>query len=249
MRVTRFLLAALSFAALGAAAAAESYGATDFTPDGWGTFLGEGFRSVDVIGFALLVFLLVQIGMCVDLFAQLRVGKLIPEGLLGDVQEEMGNGEYEKALELCEKSDSLVGQIFAAALTKTDYSFDRMEEAMRGEAKIQGLVWRQWAKQFRAAAIGGFLLGLIGAIIQCMRFVSDMTGRPNITLALASSFEVRALAYNIFIALALGCIMALLSLCAYTVATTKLEKLLLEAERLGEELLDPFRPLPLSQEE
>ena len=244
-----YLLVSLPLFAPGVAAAAEAYGATDFASDRWSAFLGEVFRSVDVVGFVLLAFLLALIGMCVDLFVQLRVGRLIPAGLLGDVQEEMGNGEYEKALELCEKSESLVGQVFSAVLAKTDYSFDRMEEAMRGEVKIQGLVWRQWTRQFRAAAVGGLLLGLVGAIVQCMRFVADMNGRPNIALMLASSVEVRALAYNIFLALALGCIMALLALTAYTAATAKLEKLLLEAERLGEELLDPFRPLPLDQEE
>lgn len=249
MRGKILLFAFCAFLAAFPLIAAESFGAADFAPGGWRAFGSELFRSLDVVGFVLLVFLLVQLGMAFDLFNQLRIGKLIPEGLLGDVQEEMGNGEYEKALELCEKSNSLVGQVFSAALAKTDYSFDRMEEAMRGEVKIQGLVWRQWVGQFRICAAGGFLLGLVGATVQCMRFVADMAGRPNIALALASSFEMRSLLYNILTAFALGCVMALLALSVYTVGTTKIEKLLLEAERLGEELLDPFRPLPLNQEE
>ncbi|MCD8139357.1 MAG: hypothetical protein LUE17_06205 [Planctomycetaceae bacterium] len=246
MRVIPLSLAILT---AGRAAAAETYSTATFLSGGWGAFLGEVFRSVDVVGFVLLVILLVNIGMSADLFNHLRLSKLIPEGLLDDVQEEMGNGEYEKALELCSKSDSLIGQVFAAVLSKTDYSFDRMEEAMRSEVKIQGLVWRQWTRQFRVFAFGGFLLGFLGAIVEGMRFVADMTGRPNIALALASSFEVRALLYNLFMSLFIGGVMALLSLAVYTTATSKLEKMLLEAERLGEELLDPFRPLPLTEEE
>ncbi len=246
MRVLPLLFAVLIG---GQAAAAETYNGATFMAGGWGAFLGEAFRSFDVVGFVLLVLLLVNIGMCIDLFNHLRLSKLIPEGLLDDVQEEMGNGEYEKALEMCTKSDSLIGQVFAAVLSKTDYSFDRMDEAMRGEVKIQGLVWRQWVRQFRVFAFVGLLLGFLGAVVECMRFVADMTGRPNISLALASSFEVRALLYNLFAALFLGGLMALLSLAAYTAATSKLEKMLLEAERLGEELLDPFRPLPLTEEE
>lgn len=246
MRTTYISLVAFAFSVAGAA---ESYDAVPLSSGNWGVFLREVFRSVDSVGFALLVLLLVLLAMCLDLFNQLRVGKLIPENLLGDVQEEMSNGEYEKAMELCGKSDSLVGQVFAAALSKTDYSFDRMEEAMRGEVKIQGLVWRQWAGQFRSCAAGGFLIGLIASTIQAMRFIADMTGRPNMALALASSFEVRALAYNILIAFGLGCVMSLSALFAYSLAKAKIEKLLLEVERLGEELLDPFRPLPLGQEE
>lgn len=249
MKPAAKFLSALPALLASAAHAAEDYAATDFTPAGWGAFLSEIFRSIDVVGFTLIIILIVILGMCFDLFNHLRIGRLIPEPLLADVQEEMANGEYEKALEICEKSDCLIGQIFAAGLSKTDYSFDRMEEAMHGEVRIQGLVWRQWVRQFRVTACVGFLLGLVGAVVECMRFVSDMAGRPNIWLALASSFEVRSLVYSIFLAILLGCVMAAVSLVASTVASSKLEKILLEAERLGEELLDPFRPLPVNQEE
>lgn len=243
-----WLFLAIMFAAA-VAGGAEDYAATNFTPSGWGALLSEVFRSVDLIGFVLLTLLVILIGMFVDLLTHLRVSRLIPENLLTDVQEEMANGEYEKALEMCEKSDCLIGQIFAAALSKTDYSFERMEEAMRGEASIQGLVWRQWVGQFKIAAVAGFLLGLFGALLNSMRFISDLIGRPNVGLALASSFEMRSIVYNILLALVLGCLMSLVSLGAYALCSSKLEKVLLEAERLGEELLDPFRPLPLASEE
>jgi hypothetical protein len=243
------LLFAASLLFGGTAAAVEDYAATDFTPEGWGNFLSELARSIDVIGFALIIVFIILVAMCLDLFLHLRIGKLIPEGLLNDVQEEMSNGEYEKALDLCQKSEGMMGLIFAAALAKTDYSFDRMEEAMRGEVEIQGLVWRQWVGQFRIMAIVGLLLGLGGLLIESMRFIADLAGRPNIGLALASSFEMRAPAYCGMFCLLVGVATAVASLVAYTVASSKLEKILLEAKRLGEELLDPFRPLPMSLEE
>ena len=221
----------------------------DFTPSSWSEFFSEAFRSIDVVGFVLLTFLIVVIGMCLDLIGHLRVNRLIPEDLLSAVQEEMSNGEYEKALEYCEKSNCLIGQVFSAALMKTDYSFERMQEALRGEIGIQGLVWRQWIRQFKTVAIAAPLLGLIGAAIHAMRFVSDLAGRPNLGLALASSFEMRALAYNFFTALLLGLLMSIIALSVYSLCSAKLEKILLEANRLGEELLDPFRPLPPAPEE
>lgn len=235
--------------AAGMAGAGDEYAATDFTPSGWGPFITEIFRSLDVISFALLTMLVVLIGMFLDLLNHIRIGKLIPENLLGDVQEEMVNGEYEKALELSVKSDSLIGQVFAAALSKTDYSFERMEDAMRGEVQIQGLVWRQWVGQFRTTAVIGFLLGCAGALINAMRFVADLAGRPNIGLAIASSFELRAIVYNVLLALLFGCIMSVIALIAGAFCSSKLEKIFVEAERLGEELLDPFRPLPANMEE
>ncbi len=246
------LLAAVSLAVplvAGAASAAEEYATTTFTPAGWNALFVKVFRSVDLVGFVLLTLLVVLIGMCIDLFNHLRIGKLIPENLLTDVQEEMGNGEYEKALELCEKSNCLIGQIFAAALSKTDYSFDRMEDAMHAEVGIQGLVWRQWVGQFRIMALLGFLLGFVGCLIEMMRFIADLVGRPNVMLSLASTFEARQLAYGVFLSLVIGSLMAVIALGVYAIARSKLDKILLEAERLGEELLDPFRPLPMQQEE
>lgn len=241
-----FLFLFGGFAAAGEAAAAV---AAEFAPVRWGAFLGEAARSIDAVGFALVVVLIVLVAMAIDLFLHLRIAKLIPENLLNDVQAEMENGEYEKALEACRKSDSVASSIFASALSKTDYSFDRMEDSMRGEAAIQGHIWRQWVGQFRTTAFAGLLLGAGGFLVEAMRFVADLSGRPDVGLALASAAETRALAYCGLFSLFVGVVMALLSLAVHTVASARLEKALLEAERLGEELLDPFRPLPAAQEE
>ncbi len=216
---------------------------------GWGAFFSELFRSADLIGFVLATLFIVLLGMIVDMFSHLRIGRMIPEALLNDVQTEMANGEYEKALELCEKADCLVGQVFAAALSKTDYSFDRMADAMRGEVRIQGLVLRQWVAQFRTTAVAGALLGVAGAVFEAMRLVFDAAQKGGIPSAVVSSFETRGIAYSLLFSLFMGALMAIVSLAVATVANSRLEKILLEAERLGEDLLDPFRPLPQTEEE
>ncbi|MCL2001244.1 MAG: hypothetical protein FWG74_07395 [Planctomycetes bacterium] len=228
----------------GPAFSVEQYWGRDFSQGNWGAFFFELFRSLDIVGFSMLILLVVLICLSLDLLNHLRIGRLIPELLLSEVQEIMANGEYEKALEACEKSECLIGQVFAAALMRTDNSFQRMEEAMRGEVRIQGLIWRQWVGQFRTTGIGGFLLGLMGATLDGMRLLAEFDGRPNLGLAFASSFEIRAIGHNILLSLFLGALMAAISLFAHRYCAGKLEKILLEAERLGEDLLDPFRPLP-----
>lgn len=228
---------------------AAEYGLAENGSGGWGATFSEVLRSFDVVAFVLLAVLIVIMAMAGDLLNHLRIGKLVPEELLAEVQGEMANGEYEKALELCGKSDCLIGQIFSASLTKVDYSFDRMEEAMRSELEIQSLVWRQWVRQFKILTALGPMLGLAGAIVNLFRLVSDSTGRPNFSLALASSFEMRMLVYNLLAALLIGIVMGVFALGVYAFASSKLEKILVEARRLGEEILDPFRPLPLNPEE
>lgn len=243
------VLSAVVVGLAGSVLSAEPYAPSEIAPVRWHQFLMELVRSIDVVGFVMIVFFIVLAAMCVDLFVHLRIGKMIPESLLNDVQEEMSNGEYEKALEISQKSESLTGEVFAAALGKSDFSFDRMSDSMRAEVRIQGLAWRQWVGQFRTIAAIALLLGVGGFLIETMRFIADMSGRPNLELALASSFELRALSYGALFALFMGVAMAVVSLGVATYASSKLEKILLESERLGEELLDPFRPLPASQEE
>jgi hypothetical protein len=241
------LPALLAFA--GAASGGEEQHAAAIPVSGWGAFFSEVFHSVDVVGFVLATLFVVLLGMAIDMFGRIRVSKMIPDALLADVQAEMTNGEYEKALEISEKSDCLIGQVFVSALSKTDYSFERMADAMRVEVRIQGLVARQWVAQFRVTAVAGILLGAAGAAFEAMRFVFGLSGHPNPGLSLSSSFETRALAYAFLFSLLMGAVMALVSLIVSTVASSRLEKILLEAERLGEELLDPFRPLPQTEEE
>ncbi len=244
-----FAASAAALAATLTAAVGNAAFAGEILPAAGSALPGEVFRSVDAVGFVLVTLFVVLLGMIIDMFHHIRLGRLVPETLLADVQTEMANGEYEKALELSDKADCLIGQVFSAALSKTDYSFERMADAMRGEVRIQGLVLRQWVSQFRIAAMTGILLGLAGAALEAMLFIHGMAGQPDWSAALASSFETRARAYAFLFALLMGIVMALASLIVSTIASARLEKILLEAERLGEELLDPFRPLPESGEE
>ncbi|MDR1613208.1 MAG: hypothetical protein LBT97_10580 [Planctomycetota bacterium] len=221
---------------------------SDYAHQGWDAFFPELLRSLDVAGFLLLTLLAVAVGMAIDVFCSVRVSRMIPERLLLGVQEQMASGEYEKALEICRENDCLAGRIFAAALEKADHSFERMQGAMRAEADVLGLVWRQLVGQFRLTALGGTLFGLLGAFANLLRLVSHLQGRPNLGMALAASFEMRSLLYGVFGSLFLGVFIAGASRFAYHVAKAKLERILLECDRLGEEILDPFRPLPAQEE-
>ncbi len=239
----RIILFALILFAAPLAAAAD-FGMIDVASRGWTPFFSEFLRSIDATCFVCLIILVITIGLGVDAFYLIRISRLIPDYLLGAVQEEMANGEYEKALEISAKSDCLAGHIFSAALSKTDHSFERMEEAMHGEADILSLIWRQWVGQFKLLALLGFAAGILGALINILRLIAELQGRPNLGLAFSSSYEMRALLYSIFGALFFGFLSATLALIIHRTCLAKLERILLEGRRLGEELLDPFRPLP-----
>ncbi|MDR0361321.1 MAG: hypothetical protein LBJ46_01320 [Planctomycetota bacterium] len=239
------LTGALLLALLGVARAADY---VEYSYQDWGAYFSELLRSVDVACFVLLTILVVAVGMAIDVFYGVRISKMIPESFLLEVQEEMTAGEYEKALEICRESDCLAGQVFAAALAKSDFSFDRMQNAMRAEAAVLGMVWRQLVGQLRLTALAGGIVGILGALANLLRLVSHLQGRPNVGMALAASFEMRSLLYGLFGSLFLGALIVGVSLFGYYIAKAKLERILLECDRLGEAILDPFRPLPVMEE-
>lgn len=238
------LMCGIAVAIAASSAFSADFAAADMGSGTWSVMLSEFVRSIDVTCFISLIILVVAIGLAVDALLHIRVGRFIPDDILGVVQEEMANGEYEKALDACVKSDSLAGQVFAAALSKTDYSFERMEGAMKVETQILGLIWRQWVGQFRLLAFLGIAAGMIGALLNVMRLIADLPGRTNPALIFASSFEMRSLLYSIFGVLLIGALTAVVSMLMHHFCRARLERILLEADRLGEELLDPFRPLP-----
>ncbi len=245
----RYFLAGIIALLVGPAAQAGEFGIINLTSRGWTAVFSELLRSVDIGTFVVLVIFVVTIGLAIDAFYHIRFAKMLPEELLAAVQDEMANGEYERALEACLKSDSVAGNIFAAALSKTDHSFERMEDAMHGETEIMGLIWRQWVAQFKLLALISAMGGILAALVNLIRLVADIPGRPNLGLVFASSFEMRAYLYCIFGSLFLGALSATFALVIHFFCRSRLERIILEANRLGEELLDPFRPLPLAMGE
>jgi hypothetical protein len=215
---------------------------------GWSAFFSEWLASLDGLCLILLAVIAAFACLAADLLRSLRLSRLIPEALLEKVQDEMANGEYEKALGICSGSDSLIGQVFAAPLAKTDYPFARMEQAMRNELRLQQTVWRQWIGRLELAPPAGIFLGLMGMAVELMRFISELAGRPDLTLSLTYFPEMRAPLHNALTLLFLGLFLALASRTAAALCRARLDGIVLEAERLGEELLDSFRPIPKTQE-
>ncbi|MDR3212087.1 MAG: hypothetical protein LBU79_09255 [Planctomycetota bacterium] len=250
LRASRFFASCLAtlFLLAGWALAADSPD-NALTTIGWGAILVEFLRSIDTVCFVGLVIFVMLVGLAVDVFYHIRISRLIPDEVLTGVQEEMINGEYEKALETCQKSDSLVAQVFATALAKTDYSFERMETAFREEAAVVGLIWRQWVDQFRLFAWVGGLVGLAGALLDSISLLANTAGRANASFVSVSSFEIRATIYCILGSLVIGVANMILALVVHHFAQASLTRILVEVDRLGGELLDPFRPIPETTEE
>lgn len=191
------------------------------------------FHSLDVWSLILLLLVVGIAALFVDMLLQFRMARLMPADLLESVRKEMNQGGYENAAELCSKSPAMLGQVFAAALNKTDYTFDRMEDAMRAELKLQTAAWRQRFRMFLCAAIAGPLLSVLFALTHALPIVSQ-----------GAAAGLRTALYSIYLCLALGVLSALLAVCAWFCGTARLDTIMHESERLGQELLDPFRPLP-----
>ncbi|MDR2392304.1 MAG: hypothetical protein LBE84_11585 [Planctomycetota bacterium] len=218
-------------------------------PRNWFLLLFDWSHSFGIFSIVMAVVLALAIAISFDLLFTLRLTKLVPDSLLSEIQDVMAAGEYEQALSICEKSETLIGQVFAAPLSKTDYPFQRMKEAMLAELRVQCLIWRQWIGYIEMGVPLGIFLGLAMALIEALRFVSELAERPNPILAIATTPELRLSIQSGLIALLLGLSVSIISRIVSGICAARLDYALVEAERVGEELLDSFRPLPHSPEQ
>lgn len=227
--------------------------AGEYQPSGasrdWLPFLGELVRSLDVFGFVLLALFIVVVGMAIDAFYNLRIQRLIPEQLLQEIQREIGEGEYERALEVCARYDCMASQVFAAGLAKIDHSFERMHSAMTGEAEMLALIWRQWIGQFRTMAIMAPLLAGVAVAVNLLWMVAELPARSSIIQTVSFSGEMRGIANSLLMAVVLGMATTIVARLAHGICRNRLDRAVLECVRIGEEVLDPFRPLPQYMEE
>jgi biopolymer transport protein ExbB len=228
--------------------AGEAPSPTGLIPRNWFLLSFEWAHSFGILGIVMAIILALAVAMSFDLLFTLRLTRLVPDSLLSEIQDVMANGEYEQALSICEKSGTLIGQVFAAPLSKTDYPFQRMKEAMLAELRVQGLIWRQWIGHLEIGAPLGILLGLAMAAIEALRFVSELAGRPNPMLAITTAPELRLPIQSGLIVLLFGLSVSIISRIVSGICIARLDYALVEAERVGEELLDSFRPLPHSPE-
>ncbi len=187
--------------------------------------------------------LMIPIGICsfilfVFVFERsisLRKGRVIPGPFVKRFLEQIREKqlEREQALKLCEENGSPVAEVFAAAVKKWGRPSVEVEQAIidAGERVTNGL--RRYLRLFNGITTISPLLGLLGTVLGMIRAFNAIVaagamGRPELLAAGIS---------QALLTTAAGLTVAIPALIAYLYFVSRVDRLVIEIDALGQELV------------
>lgn len=190
-----------------------------------------------VIGYLLvLVFFAGLVLLFYALFYHSR-DKLIPEGLVAQLDQLLEEGEYEDALQLCSVDESLLSKIMAPAIRDVELGYSSMYTSMQSSLDEQATLEHQligWMNTIAAIAPMMGLFGTVSGMIDTFASIVSAGGSPSpadlaggIMTALGTTF--------------LGLMVAIPFLIIYSAFRDRTDRLLMEANVKAEELLLRFK--------
>jgi biopolymer transport protein ExbB len=165
----------------------------------------------------------------------LRRGRVIPAPFVKRFLLQLREGKLDRdqALELCKESQSPVAEVFAGAVRKWGRSSVEIEQAMidSGERVAHGL--RRYIRLFNAVATMSPLLGLLGTVFGMIHLfndiaTSDAMGRTEL---LAGGIS------EALLTTAAGLSVAIPALCIYLFFVSRVDRLLVDIDNLGQEVV------------
>jgi len=183
---------------------------------------------IGVCSFVLLVFVF-------ERTIALRRGRVIPRPFVRRLLEQIREGQLsrEAALELCEKNASPVAEVFGAAISKWGRPAVEVEQAIidTGERVANGL--RRYLRLLNGITTISPLLGLLGTVLGMISAFNaiasaDAMGRPEL---LAGGIS------EALLTTAAGLTVAIPALIAYLFFAGRVDRLIIEIDALGQQLV------------
>jgi len=189
---------------------------------------GPLMLPIGVCSFILLVFVF-------ERTIALRRGRVIPRPFVRRFLEQIREGTLDRntAAELCAQNGSPVSEVFAGAVNKWGRPSVEVEQAIidAGERVTNGL--RAYIRLFNGISTISPLLGLLGTVLGMIRAfnaiaTADAMGRPELLAAGIS---------QALLTTAAGLSVAIPALIAYLFFVGRVDKLVIEIDSLGQQLV------------
>lgn len=165
----------------------------------------------------------------------LRPGRVIPKPFVKRVLHQLRQGDLDRdeALELCEQNGSPIAEVLAGAFRKWGKPSVEVEQAILDEGERAAVGLRRYVRLFNAVATVSPLLGLLGTVFGMITAFNDIAttdamGRPEL---LAKGIS------EALITTAAGLVVAIPSLCLYLFFMGRVDRLVIEIDRIGKEIV------------
>jgi biopolymer transport protein ExbB len=189
---------------------------------------GPLMLPIAICSFVLMVFVF-------ERAVALRRGRVVPGPFVRKFLEQLSTKQIDRetALELCEKNQSPVSDIFSAAVNKWGRPAVEIEQAIidAGERMTHGL--RKYVRLFNGISTISPLLGLLGTVLGMIRAFNsiatvDAMGRPELLAAGIS---------QALLTTAAGLSVAIPALIAYLFFMGRVDRLIIDIDTLGQQVV------------
>jgi len=193
-------------------------------------------------GWSIILLSFVAVYMVIRFSFDLRRPKLLPEGLLNALAEDLDNGRLRQAVERCKASDNALARVVRSGLSEMRTGYDGMMAAMEETAEAESVRLNQqvgWLAVIGAIAPMLGLLGTVDGMMGAFGTISQMEMQPpprmlagNIQLALVTTFE--------------GLTVAIPVLVAYSIFRNRVLAIVIEVGVAGADLIGRFRGVEIT---
>lgn len=201
------------------------------------SFLVRMIRTSGIFGFLILMVSLAMAALIVTILAQLRRDNYLPAALIEQFEQKLNAKDYRGALEAAQASDSFLGRLLAAGMSRLRDGYEAAEAGMQEVGDDESLAMEQKIGYLSLIGTVGPMLGLLGTVQGMMTSFQIIAGsstslRPyqlfdGISTAMFTTLE--------------GLIVALPAMTFVMVFKNRLARFSMEAGHIVDHLMGRFR--------
>ncbi len=181
-----------------------------------------------VCSFIMLVFVFERV-------IALRRGRVIPAPFVKRFLHQLREGKLDRdqALDLCQESQSPVAEVFAGAVRKWGRSSVEVEQAIIDSGERMAHSLRRYLRLFNAIATISPLLGLLGTVFGMIRLFNEISTAD----AMGRTERLAGGISEALLTTAGGLSLAIPALCIYLLFVSRVDRLLIEIDSLGQQVV------------
>lgn len=184
------------------------------------------------------------LALVIDGFITVKREKLIPEELVEGVRESLNQGDLDAAVEACESNPCPLSTILMVGFSNITEGYEAIQESIASAAEIENEKLMQRVNYLNLCGQISPMLGLLGTVVGMVRAFASLAGA-------AGASRAALLANSISTALwttAVGLIIAVPALLAYTLFRNYATRLVLEVEASVIDLIKILRNAEVEEE-
>jgi len=192
-----------------------------------------------LIGYLIILMSLVSVAFVIEHFVTIRADRLVPAGLVAELEEELTAKQYREAQESCAADGSFLAQVVGAGLNQLGamFGFFDMQNAMQevSERQISKLYRKLEYLSFIAATAP--MLGLLGTVTGMIRSFNKIAQ----TEGTAKPSQLAGGISEALVTTCLGLIVAIPAMFFVAFFRNRIDSYIAEAESVVEKLMGRFR--------